>query len=110
VATHGSLEVPAHLRPSTGAAAKREGWGAGYVYTQDEPEAFSASQRYLPTELLGERFYQPRGAGYEAQIKTRLEAWRARREGTSEAGFEARASSVESRDEPAPEASGPRGE
>ncbi len=79
VRAHGALEVPKHLRPGSTPAARSEGWGAGYRYSQEDEGAFSPEQRYLP-EALGETsYYQPKGAGYEAQILARMQEWAKRR-------------------------------
>ncbi len=79
VQKRGALEVPIHLKPSTGRANRIEGFGQGYSYSHDEEGSFSAGQRYLPEELGEPRYYQPKGVGYEAQILTRLMEWARRR-------------------------------
>jgi replication-associated recombination protein RarA len=57
-----------------------EGYGKDYSYSHDEEGSFSAHQRYLPEELGDDvRYYEPKGVGYEAQIKTRMEEWSRRR-------------------------------
>ena len=76
---HGALEVPAHLRNASTQLMRQEGWGDGYVYPHERDEAFAADQRYLPEVLRDSVYYQPRGLGYEAHIKTRLETWAQRR-------------------------------
>jgi putative ATPase len=35
------------------------------------------AQQYLPTRLLGRRFYEPGDLGYEQQVRDRLARWRA---------------------------------
>ncbi|NIR46477.1 MAG: replication-associated recombination protein A, partial [Gemmatimonadetes bacterium] len=47
-------------------------------YDHAEPDAI-APQEYLPDSLVGHRFYEPSGRGFEAEIDKRLEAWAARR-------------------------------
>ena len=79
VTARGALSVPMHLRPASTKLNRAEGFGAGYSYSHDEEESFSAAQRYLPAELIDRRYYDPRGAGYEAQIRARLDAWAKRR-------------------------------
>ncbi|WP_454083645.1 replication-associated recombination protein A [Georgenia sp. Marseille-Q6866] len=64
--------VPAHLRDSHYAGAKKLGHGTEYVYAHDVPHAI-ASQQYLPDELVGRRYYEPRPRGLERDIATRLE-------------------------------------
>ena len=75
----GALDVPAHLRPGSVPASRAEGWGKGYSYSHDEEGSFSATQRYLPEALADARYYEPRGAGYEATIVQRLKEWARRR-------------------------------
>ncbi|PYG02102.1 putative ATPase [Georgenia satyanarayanai] len=64
--------VPPHLRDSHYAGAKKLGHGTDYVYAHDVPHAI-ASQQYLPDELVGRRYYEPRPRGLERDITTRLE-------------------------------------
>jgi putative ATPase len=53
---------------------RQEGYGAGYIYDHSTEEGFSG-QNYFPDGLERQAFYRPEGRGYEAEIKTRLEAW-----------------------------------
>lgn len=64
--------VPPHLRDSHYAGAKKLGHGTEYVYAHDVPHAI-ASQQYLPDELVGRRYYEPRPRGMERDIAARLE-------------------------------------
>jgi putative ATPase len=48
------------------------GYGRGYRYDPDEAHGV-APQTYLPARLLGERFYEPGGYGYEVSLAERLE-------------------------------------
>lgn len=72
----GSLAVPAHLRNAPTALLRDMGAGKDYVYPHDHPGAFVANVRYLPDRLVGKRYYDPKGAGYERTIRERLEYWR----------------------------------
>lgn len=74
----GSEPVPAHLRNAPTALAKAEGHGAGYRYAHDEPGAFAAGERYLPSSLAERRFYEPTDRGLEGKIRARLEDLRRR--------------------------------
>jgi putative ATPase len=57
---------------------RSEGYGAGYRYAHDDaPEGMN--DHYLPEELEGRVYYEPRDAGEEAGIKARLERWRRER-------------------------------
>ena len=76
----GSAPVPMHLRNAPTPLMKEQGYGRGYRYAHDEPDAF-VEARNLP-EALGEvSFYQPTERGAEAQIAARLREWRRRRRG-----------------------------
>jgi putative ATPase len=77
---HGSLMPPKVILNAPTALMKAEGYGTGYRYDHDEPEAFSG-QDYWP-EAIGRRsLYQPVDRGFEREITKRLEYWaRLRRE------------------------------
>jgi putative ATPase len=70
-----SLPVPLHLRNAPTSLMKGLGYGKGYRYAHDYPEALVA-QENLPEELSGRSYYQPTDRGYEKLVKERLEAWR----------------------------------
>ncbi len=72
-------EVPMHLRNAPTGLMKDEGYGAGYRYAHDD-RSEGMNQRYLPEELDGRIYYQPKDSGAEAKIKERLERWREERE------------------------------
>jgi len=76
---HGALDVPKHLRPGSTPIQRQEGWGQGYRYSHEEEGAFSPDQQYLPDALRERRYYEPKGAGYEAQIAARMQEWARRR-------------------------------
>jgi putative ATPase len=71
----GLTAVPRHLQDDT-RDAKALGHGQGYKYPHEAPDHF-LPQQYLPRPLMGTYFYQPSEQGYEAQVKDRLERWRA---------------------------------
>jgi putative ATPase len=72
-------EVPLHLRNAVTGLMKEEGYGANYRYAHgDEPEGMN--DRYLPEELSGRVYYEPKKSGEEAEIKERLDRWREARE------------------------------
>jgi putative ATPase len=74
----GSAPVPMHLRNAPTPLMKEQGYGRGYRYPHDEPDAF-VEARNLP-EALGEiQFYEPTDRGAEAEIAERLREWRRRR-------------------------------
>ncbi len=70
--------VPLHIRNAPTPLMKDLGYGKDYVYTHDDPDA---AQDFLPDALRGSRFYEPRDAGFEAELKRRLEAFLKRRKG-----------------------------
>ncbi|MGE0701090.1 MAG: replication-associated recombination protein A [Hyphomicrobiaceae bacterium] len=83
---HGSLAPPKHILNAPTRLMADEGYGAGYAYDHDTPEAFSG-QDYFPEEFA-ERptFYDPPERGFEREIRKRLSYWnglrsRARGEG-----------------------------
>ncbi len=78
VAAHGSLPVPMHLRNAPTGLMRGLGYGRGYEYPHDAPDAFVATPN-LPDELARERFYEPGERGAERAIAERLAALRERR-------------------------------
>ncbi|SMD03740.1 putative ATPase [Fulvimarina manganoxydans] len=82
---HGSLLPPRHILNAPAQLMKSEGYGSGYRYDHDEPDAFSG-QNYFPDEMEREAYYHPTPYGAEARIGERLERLsRLRRERTSDA-------------------------
>jgi putative ATPase len=71
---HGSLAPPKHILNAPTRLMRQEGYGAGYHYDHDAPEAFSG-QNYFPDGLARQRFYAPEGRGFEAELRRRLEHW-----------------------------------
>ncbi|WP_341999528.1 replication-associated recombination protein A [Microbacterium sp. LWH7-1.2] len=72
VRSGGFGRVPIHLRDAHYPGAKRLGHGKGYVYPHDA-EIGIASQQYLPDELRGRRYYEPKALGAERDLQARLE-------------------------------------
>jgi len=71
--------VPLHIRNAPTSLMKDLGYGAGYAYAHDEPDA-ALGQSNLPEPLAHERFYEPKSVGYEKTLKERLEEIRKRRD------------------------------
>ena len=72
-------EVPMHLRNAPTGLMKDEGYGVAYRYAHDDaPEGMN--DHYLPDELRGRIYYEPKESGAEAPAKERLDAWRRKRE------------------------------
>jgi putative ATPase len=73
-----ATEVPLRLRNAATGLMKEEGYGAGYRYAhEDEPEGMN--DRYLPDELAGRVYYEPKTSGAEAEIRERILRWREQR-------------------------------
>ena len=67
--------VPLHIRNAPTRLMKDLGYGRGYEYAHDFEEQ-TAAMECLPEPLAGRRFYEPKDAGAEAEIKARLERMR----------------------------------
>ena len=63
--------VPAHLQDAHYGGHDKLGHGVGYQYAHDYPNHY-VKQQYLPSEILGERFYEPGNLGYERVIKEHM--------------------------------------
>lgn len=74
------LPVPLHLRNAFTARDRQRGFGRGYQYAHDDPQAL-VSHEHLPAELAGHRYYRPSSHGDEPALGERLEQTRARRKG-----------------------------
>jgi putative ATPase len=70
----GSLLPPKHILNSPTRLMKSEGYGGGYQYDHDMPEAFSG-QDYFPDALGRQTFYDPPERGFEREIRKRLDYW-----------------------------------
>ena len=69
----GALPVPMQIRNAPTKLMKGMGYGKGYRYPHDY-QGGVVTQDYLPEQLAGRRFYEPKESGYEKSIKERL-AW-----------------------------------
>jgi len=70
----GSLPPPKHILNAPTRLMEEEGYGAGYQYDHDAPDAFSG-QDYFPEALGRQTFYDPPERGFEREIRKRLEYW-----------------------------------
>jgi putative ATPase len=70
--------VPLHIRNAPTPLMKEMGYGTGYRYAHDSPDAY-LPQEYLPDVLRGRVFYEPGSFGYEKRIAERMAWWAARR-------------------------------
>ncbi len=78
----GSLMPPMHILNAPTRLMKELGYGRGYAYDHDVPDAFSG-QSYFPEGMDRRRFYNPEDRGFEAEVGKRLRSWdalRARRQ------------------------------
>ncbi len=71
---NGSLLPPKHILNAPTKLMKGEGYGDGYRYDHDEPDAFSG-QDYFPEKMGRKTFYDPPERGFEREIRKRLEWW-----------------------------------
>lgn len=72
--------VPQVIRNAVTRLMRKVGYGKGYVYAPDTEEGMGGID-CLPEALQGTRFYDPRGAGFETELRARrqqLEALRQR--------------------------------
>jgi putative ATPase len=70
----GSLLPPKHILNAPTKLMKQEGYGSGYDYDHNAPDAFSG-QDYFPEALGRQQFYDPPERGFEREIKKRLDYW-----------------------------------
>ena len=71
---HGSLPPPRTILNAPTKLMKRIGYGDGYRYDHDEPDAFSG-QDYWPEKLGRQHFYEPTERGMETRYAERLAWW-----------------------------------
>jgi putative ATPase len=63
--------VPPVVRNAVTKLMKKVGYGKGYRYAHDEPEGVGGIE-CLPELLRGRRYYEPKGAGEEKELRERL--------------------------------------
>src|SRR5262245_3004500 len=56
---HGNLGVPLHLRNAVTSLMRDLGYGKGYRYVHDDPQA-KQDQEHLPEALKGRKYYKPK--------------------------------------------------
>ena len=79
----GSLMPPKHILNASTNLMKDLGYGAGYNYDHDAPDAFSG-QDYFPDDTDRQTFYDPVERGFERELRKRLDYWdRLRKERSS---------------------------
>ncbi len=70
----GSLDPPMHILNAPTKMMKDLGYGDGYAYDHDQPDAFSGDD-YFPESMGRTRFYDPVERGFERELKKRLDYW-----------------------------------
>jgi putative ATPase len=70
----GSLAPPMHILNAPTRLMRDLGYGDGYAYDHDAPDAFSG-QDYFPDGLPRARYYDPTPRGFEREIRKRLDYW-----------------------------------
>ena len=68
VRQYGTLDVPLHLRNAPTRLMKELGYGAGYRYAHDEPDARVAGQTHFPDAMPARIYYHPVPRGLEIRI------------------------------------------
>jgi putative ATPase len=84
--TTGSPMPPMVILNAPTKMMKGQGYGEGYIYDHDAPDAFSG-QEYFPEALGRQQFYQPVERGFERDLRKRMDYFarlRAIRAGRSE--------------------------
>ncbi len=72
---HGSLAPPKIILNAPTKLMEDEGYGDGYAYDHDAPDAFSG-QNYFPDEMKRRpQYYDPPDRGFERDIRKRLDYW-----------------------------------
>jgi putative ATPase len=71
---NGSLLPPKQILNAPTKLMRTEGYGDGYRYDHDEPDAFSG-QNYFPEKMGRQTFYDPPERGFEREIRKRLDWW-----------------------------------
>src|SRR5499425_1611863 len=79
----GSLVPPKHILNAPTNLMQAEGYGEGYDYDHDAPEAFSG-QDCFPEQLGRQTFYEPPERGFEREIAKPLAYWAKLRKDRSE--------------------------
>jgi putative ATPase len=70
----GSLMPPSAILNAPTRLMEEQGYGAGYRYDHDEPDAFSG-QDYWPERIGRQVFYDPPDRGFEREVRRRLDWW-----------------------------------
>jgi putative ATPase len=69
----GTREVPLHLRNAPTRLMKELGYGRGYRYAHEEPDALVPGQTHFPDDMAPRRYYDPAPRGLELKLRETLE-------------------------------------
>ena len=72
VRSHGSSEVPLHLRNAPTKLMKDLGYAKEYRYAHNEPDAYAAGENYFPDSIPERQYYEPVNRGLEIQIAEKM--------------------------------------
>jgi putative ATPase len=75
VAERPTEPVPLVIRNAPTGLMRDLGYGTGYQYAHDAPDA-RVDQEHLPDALRGRQYYRPTDRGLEAEVARRLADWR----------------------------------
>jgi putative ATPase len=70
----GSLMPPKHILNAPTQLMRSIGYSKGYVYDHETEEEFSG-QDYFPEGMKRSTLYDPKGRGFEGEVKKRLDYW-----------------------------------
>jgi len=70
----GSVAPPKIILNAPTDLMAEQGYGDGYIYDHDAPDAFSG-QNYFPDEMSRPQFYDPPDRGFEREVRKRLNYW-----------------------------------
>jgi putative ATPase len=79
IAADGTRPVPLHIRNAPTRLMKDLGYGSGYRYAHDEPDAYSAGQSYFPEGMPAVEWYKPTDRGLEAKIREKIAELRSKK-------------------------------
>ncbi len=79
VSADGTRPVPLHIRNAPTRLMKDLGYGKGYRYAHDEPEAYAAGQTYFPEGMPAVEWYKPTDRGLEAKIREKIAELRSKK-------------------------------
>ena len=75
----GTRPVPLHIRNAPTPLMKNLGYGKGYRYAHDEPDAYSAGQSYFPEGMPPVEWYRPTERGLENSIREKIQELRSKK-------------------------------